>query len=71
LIILPDNEMHRFQIKRLQKEIEGQLKEWRDEEVLKATYHTVLGAWSDLLHKGIDDSTLYRYKVELERKYYD
>jgi hypothetical protein len=70
MIILPTDELNRFRIKQLTKEINQQLKEWKEEETLKLKFLTVREAWGDLLAQGIDDDTLYRYRVRLEREYY-
>lgn len=68
MLILPDNDLHRFQIKKLTKEIETQLAKWRDEEVLRARFHIAERAWADTWDKtGFDDDVLWNLKFELER----
>ena len=71
MILLPDNDLHRFRIKQLKKEIEAQLKAWRDEEVLRCKYVETKAAWEAIYCKsGEDYRQLWLLKFELERKMY-
>ena len=72
MIILADNDLHRFRIKQLQREIEVQLKQWRDEEVLKRKYLETKGAWERIfIDTGHDYRQLWLLKFELERELYN
>jgi hypothetical protein len=71
MIILPDNEMHQFAIRRLMQTIAEQQKKDERDKTLKTTYYVVLDSWSELYKLGINDNTLYAYKCELEAKYYN
>jgi len=70
MIISTNSELHQFAIKKLAKEINQELAEWRERELLWLRYNAVKEAWSVLLLKGFDDEILYTYKVKLERQYY-
>ena len=71
MILLPDNDLHKFRIKQLQKGIDAQLKAWRDEELLKYRYTSIKQAWEDIyLNSGFDDRQLWLLKFELERQIY-
>lgn len=67
MILTVDNELFKFQIKRLQQEIEKQMAEYRLAVELKLRYEVVNEAWGNLYLKGVWDERLYKYKVELER----
>jgi len=71
MIITSENELHLFAIKKIQKEIEAELKKWNLEETLWLRYTTVREAWAKMLHKGYDDIELYNLKIKLEREYYE
>ena len=70
MIITNNSELHQFSIKKLAKEINQELAEWRERELLWLRYNAVKEAWSVLVLKGFDDETLYTYKLKLERQYY-
>ena len=71
MILLPDNDLHKFRIKQLQKEIEAQLKAWRGEEILRCKYVETKAAWENIyLRSGEDYRQLWLLKFELERKMY-
>ena len=67
MLILTDNDLTRFRIKQLTKEIEAELKKFRTEEILNLKYRVVRNAWAELIHAGLDDNFLYDYMVKLER----
>jgi len=71
MLILPDNELHTFAIRRMMQTIAEQRRIDDNRKTLKLTYHVTLGAWSELYQLGINDNTLYAYKCELEAKYYN
>ena len=72
MILLPDNDLHKFRIKQLQKEIDAQLKEWRDEEILRCKYVETKAAWENIYNKsGHDFRQLWLLKFQLERELYN
>jgi hypothetical protein len=70
MIFTVDNELHRFAIKKLQKEIEEQTKINDNKEAVRLRFIVVNNAWAELLKHGIDDDKLYNYKYELEIKFF-
>ena len=67
MLILTDCELNQFAIRKLQKEIEQQLKEWRDEEILKKRLQVVTTAWGELVRTcDYDCDKLWALKYDLE-----
>jgi len=71
MIITSENELHTFALKKIQKEIEAELKKWNLEETLWLRYNTVREAWGTMINKGYDDIELYNLKLKLERAYFN